>query len=368
MPTFKLRALTSFTDAATGEQVNTYQMVETESIDRAIKIINLGLGEFVEAHHEKQGKRVMIHQNFLYKIGGIETANRHLAQAFANYNITFVFGSLCGKPDLRQMLELAKTCSVIVDDGKRKYETDVLIFANYDSAPKIIDRVKADKIYQQIHADFENLTKRGGWQYFKWVPHPMINKILTVSETAQVALKNKWGYESVVVPNVLTPVDDQRLVFLVLSRATSEKGIERVLELCDRFNAAAKDFVIFLASTIENTEAGLKDEIARRNRIVLVEPSMYSIELLRAADYLIQLSHSESYCYSVREALQRQVPVIGSDIPEFKKLIKNGQNGYILNADLSNLDIDAIFNNKLKFKPYSEDIPAIWHKVLNGEL
>ena len=368
MPTYKIKALTCFTDAETGKQVEPYNIVETGSIERVIKIINLGLGEFIEAHHEKQGKRVMLHQNFLYKIGGIETANRHLARAFADYNLTFVFGSIHGKPDMRQMMELAKTCDVIVDDGKRRYETDVLIFTNYDSAPNIINRVKADKIYQQIHADFVNLTKRGGWQYFKWAPDPKVDRVLAVSDTAQKALMQKWGIDSVVVPNVLTPVNDQRLVFLVLSRATIEKGIERVIELCDRFSAAGKDFVFYLASTVDNADAKLMQEIGKRERIVLVEPSVYSQELLRAADYLVQLSHSESYCYSIREALQRQVPVIGSDIPEFNKLIKNGVNGYIIKDDYSNLDIDAIFDNKLKLKPYSEDVPEIWRDVLQGKL
>lgn len=368
MPTFKIRALTRFTDAETGAQVERYNMVETEQADRAIKIIDLGLGELVEARHEKQGKRILIHQNFLYKIGGIETANRHIARAFADYNIGFIFGEDYGKPDMRQMMELAKTCDVYVDDRKRTYACDVLILANYDSAPKIIDRVKAGKIYQQIHADFENLTKHGGWQYFKWSPHPRVDTILTVSEQAQKALKSKWGYESAVVPNILTPTPDERLVFLVLSRATSEKGMERVLELCDRFNAAGKDFVFFVASSLENTDTKLRQELEKSNRIVLIEPSIYSQEMLRAADYLVQLSRSESYCYSVREALQRQVPVIVSDIPIFNELVQDGKNGFILADDFSNLDVDKIFNSKLKFKPYTEQVPAVWYKVLQGEL
>lgn len=368
MPKYRLKALTRFTDAETGAQIERHGIVETASADRAVKIINLGLGELVEACHEKQGKRILIHQNFLPKIGGIETANRHLARAFADYNIGFIFGEDYGKPDMRQMMELAKTCDVIVDDRKRTYACDVLMLVNYDSATKIIDRVKAGKTYQQIHADFENLTKHGGWQYFKWSPHPRVDKILAVSEQAKKALKNKWGYESAVVPNILTSTPDERLVFLVLSRATTEKGMERVLELCDRFNAAGKDFVFFVASNIDNADSSLRQDIEKRDRIVLIEPSIYSQEMLRAADYLVQLSHGESYCYSVREALQRQVPVIVSDIPIFNELVQDGKNGFILADDYSNLDIDKIFNSKLKFKPYTEQIPAIWYKVLQGEL
>lgn len=364
MPTFKLTALASFTDAETGKWVHRYNTVVTESVERALNIVNLGLGELVEASHGKSGTRVMIQQNLLYKIGGIETANRHLARAFADYNICFVFS----KADMAQLMELAKTCDVIIDDGKRTFDTDVLLLANYESAPTIINRVRAKKVYQQIHADWESLTAIGGWQYFKWVPHPKVDKILTVSETAQRGLKNKFGYDSIVVPNVLTPPQDQRKVFLVLSRASAEKGINRVLELHDKFKAANKDFIFLMASTIENGGAKLEQEIKSRERIVLVEPTVYATSLFRCADFLVQLSATESYCYSVREALQRQVPVICSDIPECAKLIKNGKNGYILNDDMSNLDIDAIFNKKLKFEPYTEEIDPNWYKALEGEL
>lgn len=368
MPTFKIRALTRFTDAETGKQVDRWDIVETSSLERTINIINLGLGEFIEARHEKQGKRVLIHQNLLYKIGGIETANRHIARAFADYNIGFIFGEMYGKPDMRQMLELAKTCDVYMDDGKRAYKADVLILANYDSAPVILDRVQAVKVYQQIHADFEGLCKLEGWRYFKWAPHPRVDKVLAVSDTAQKALKNKWGIDSLVVPNVLTAPNDSRKVFLTLSRASKEKGIDRVIELCDRFSAAGKDFVFFIASTLGNADTALKNEIKNRERIVLIEPSVYSQEMLRAADYLVQLSQSESYCYSIREALQRQVPVIVSDIPEFNKIVKDGKNGFILKDDFSNLDIEKIFNIKFNFKPYAEQIPDIWYQVLKGEL
>ena len=364
MPLYKLRAKASFTDAETGKWVSQYNIVETQSLKRALNIVNLGLGDLIEANHGKTGTRILIQQNLLYKIGGIETANRHLAQAFADYNICFVFS----KADMAQFVELAKTCDVILDDGKRTFETDVLILANYDSAPTIINRVTAKKVYQQIHADFENLTKMAGWKYFKWMPHNRVDKILTVSETAQRGLKNKFGLDSTVMANVLMPPKDERKVFLILSRASAEKGIDRVLELYDRFMLANKDFIFLMASTIENGGDVLAKEIKKRDRIVLVEPTVYATSLLKAASYLVQLSRNESFCFSIREALQRQVPVIVSDIPEFNKIVKDGQNGFILNDDFSNLDIDAIFNKKLKFEPYSEEIDANWYKALKGEL
>lgn len=365
MPIYKLEVLIRFNDIETGKMRERGEIVETTSGARAQNIIAQQLGELIEVSHNKTGKRILIHQNLLYKIGGIETANRQLARAFADYNIAFIFGKVA---DMRQALKLAETCDVIIDRKDRHYEADVLILSNYDSAPTIINRVKAPKVYQQIHADFNGLTSMQEWRHFKWRPHERVDKVLAVSDTAQKGLKDALGVDSVVVPNVLMPIIGHRMVFLVLSRASREKGIERVLDLVDRFNAASKDFVLFLCSTIEALPKQYRDRIEKCPQILLIPPSIYSQELLRSADYLVQLSLNESYCYSVREALQLRVPVICSDIPEFRKLVKDGKNGYILDDDLSKLNINAIFNKKPRPTAYSETIDANWYKVLKGEL
>ena len=367
MTTYKLRALNAFVDAENGKLLTVGDIVETSSFGRVCNIVGQGLGELISARHDgRSGKRILIHQNLLYKIGGIETANRQLAKAFIDHDITFIFG----RADQTQLVELAKNCSVILDDGVQNYETDIFIMANYDSADFIIKRVKAEKIYQQIHADFKGLMAMPEWKNFAWKPHERVDKVLAVSTTAQKGLREALGIESVVVPNVLAPLDTEhkRLVFLVLSRASREKGIERLLDMVDRFNAAGKDFVVFLCSDIAQLYKQDKDRIEASDKILVMPPSPYSQELLRSADYLVQLSKNESYCYSVREALQMSVPVICSKIPEFEKLIKNGKNGYILENDLSNLNIDKIFNKVPQPKPYSEEISPMWEKVLKGEL
>ena len=48
--------------------------------------------------------------------------------------------------------------------------------------------------------------------------------------------------------------------------------------------------------------------------------------------------------------------------------MKDGVNGYLLNDDLSNLDIDKIFNEVPKVSGYKEKLSPEWQKVLRGEL
>lgn len=363
MPKFRLRANAYFTDAETGKPVGQYCIVETASRDRMLKLINTGLADLVEACHEKQGNRIMIHQSFVgVTAGGINTANKHIAKAFADKNLAFIVD----KKDMPTATELAKYCDVIIDENSRRYECDVFIMSNYNTSNIILPRVKARKVYTLIHADFGGLKRMAGWQNLAWRPCERCDKVLAVSETAQKGLETAFGVESVVVPNILTPLDPSRKVFIVLSRVSKEKGMDRVIELHDRFLAAGKDFCFYFCS--EMLDSTLAAEIEKRKRIVHIKSSEYNQELIRGADYLVQLSRNESYCYSIREALQRQVPVIVSDIPEFNKIVKDGQNGFILNDDFSNLDIDKIFNSKLKFKPYTEQIPDVWYEVLRGEL
>lgn len=364
MPTFKIRALTRFTDAETGKQIERWDIVETSSRERMISITSKGLGELVEARHDKTGGRVLIHQAYVGLVtGGINTANRHIAKAFTDYNLGFIVD----KRDMATAIDLAKYCDVYIDDNKRRYECDVFILSNYNADNLILPRVKARKIYTMVHAVFSSLFNNGVFNRFKWQPNARNDKVLAVSETAQKGLETAFGVESVVVPNVLTPLNTERKVFIILSRAGKEKGIDKVIELYDRFAAAGKDFCFFICS--ESVDADVKADIEKRDRIVLIKPTAYNQELIKGADYLIQLSRGEeSYCYSIREALQRQVPVIVSDRVEFNKIVQDGKNGFILKDDFSNLDIDKIFNSKLKFKPYAEPIPDIWHKVLRGEL
>ena len=358
---YLIRVMHEFSDRETGDTVNVGSLFETDDYERVRNIVRMRLGEFAGVKHpERKGNRIMIHQKFCYKIGGIETANAAIAKAFRDRNIVFVFGS--GDPN--RIMALGKYHDVIIDDGAQTYDVDVCIFTNYDSAPAIMDRVHARKIYQQIHADFYALKQMPQWRNFVWEPNPRTSAILSVSETAQKGLQRAFQLDSIVVPNILSKRDSRPIVFISLTRATPEKGVDKLVSLLRRFDEVNKDYVLFLCSSIEQGEDSDQLYLRDNPRVITVQPTPYAQELLRAADYLIQLSYNESYCYSVREALQLGVPCIVSDIPELRKLIQNGKNGYIYH-DGDNIEP---FFKRIKPKPREEDISPLWEKVLDGRL
>lgn len=361
---YRIQVNVQFTDKDTGEDVRAGTLFKTTDYDRARDIMRRGLGKFAGVEHPKRkGNRILIHQKYCFKIGGIETANAAIAEAFKDRNIVFVFGDA----DYDQAMNLGQYHDVIIDDGYSTYDCDVAIFTNYDSAPAIMKRINARKTYQQIHADFENLRKIPVWNNFVWLPDPRIDKVLSVSETAQKGLQAAFQQESIVVPNILPKHTTEPFKFVLMSRATPEKGIDDVVKLLKRIDEAKKDYVLFLCSTID--QAGDNDQIYLREnpRVLTVQPSPYAKALISSCDMGIQLSKNESYCYSVRETLQAGVPCLVSDIPELRKLIHDGKNGYIYHEGM---DIEKLFDRSLKaqMKTYDEKIDPIWEKVLNGDL
>lgn len=315
---------------------------------------------------KKSGAKVIIYQKLLYKIGGIETWDLQLAKTFKDRDITFVFSAA----DAIQMVAIAEFADVIIDNGTRHYDCDVLISANYDGGAVILDRVSAKKYYQTIHSDFQALKKSiSGWQNFQLRLDNRFDKIISASETAQKGLQDEFGISSIVAHNPLAEAPEKHPVrFLTLSRASEEKGLPRMVEMARKFERANKDFVWFVCSTLDNARKSDINAIKSIPEMIIVQPNFYSQQLLRSADYLVQLSDTEAYCYSVHQALQMKVPVIATKFDEAKKVIKNGKNGYLLDFNLKNLDIDKIFNEIPECPEHTEKIDPVWTKILNGEL
>jgi glycosyltransferase involved in cell wall biosynthesis len=82
------------------------------------------------------------------------------------------------------------------------------------------------------------------------------------------------------------------------------------------------------------------------------KPKLNIINDIAEADYLVQLSDSEGYCYSIVEALSVRTPVICTDIPVLKEIGVNENNSYILNMDMSNTNVDEIYKKIPKIENY----------------
>ena len=107
-----------------------------------------------------------------------------------------------------------------------------------------------------------------------------------------------------------------------------------------------------------------KKEIDNSN-IVYMKPRLDIIDYIANADYLVQLSSAEAFCYSVVEALSVGTPVITTRLPVLEEIGVNETNSFILDFNLSNLDVNKIYSKKFNFEytpPKSE-----WDKEITNK-
>ena len=310
--------------------------------------------------------KVLVQMTYLQAVGGIETAMYQLAKTFPDEDITFLVNSTADGADA-QIKRLEKYHKVIVDrDRNGSHEADVALIYTPIMVEVPWQTIKAKKVYQFIHSDIKGLRAFPQWQNFRWQPNERVDKVISVSETARDGLKEVFGVDSEVVPNIFNQ-PDKRVVFIYMGRASAEKGVDKVIEMAKRFDEAGKDYVILISSLVD-PYGTLWPLIQNNKRIVLVPQGPYNDIFYRCADYLIQISTSESWGYSTREALANGVAVIGSRIPEIEKVVKDGENGYLVNLDLSDLDVDKIFDKIPKVNGYSEPLSDKWQDILGGKL
>lgn len=295
---------------------------------------------------KRHGSRIIIFQDYLYKIGGIETFLLNFCKHYQDRYITIVIQN--GDPNI--LLQLGQYVDIVKDTGQM-FSCDVCILGNYNSQ-HVLPRMKSKKVYQMIHGDFEALKKIMAFDFNK---HERVDEIISVSQSAHDGLLNTFGYESKIIYNILDyDFNREKTVkFITLSRATAEKGIFRIIKMAKEFEKAGKNFVWFLCSTVEEQEkSSIIAELKKIPEIVFIPPSQNNRNLIAGCDYLVQLSDTESFCYSAYEALQRGVPCILTDYPEAMRTVEDGRNGYIIKRDLSNLDVEKIFNEIPKVESF----------------
>lgn len=260
-------------------------------------------------------------------IGGVETFLYQLAKRFEDRDITVIFNT----GDETQVKRLKKYVRVI------KYKNEKIkckkAYFNYNT--NIIDNVEADEYIGLIHADYKNIP-------YKPNTHPKLTKFIAVSETAKKSFEDITGKKCEVIYNPYETEKTKRILNLIsTTRLTKEKGKDRMVKLGEELNKGGIPYLwIVFTNDIK--------EIDNPN-IVYMKPRLDIIDYVANADYLVQLSSAEAYCYSIVEALSVGTPVITTNLPVLKEIGVNENNSFILDFNMSNLDVNKIYEKADKF-------------------
>lgn len=263
------------------------------------------------------------------EIGGIETFLYYLSKEYSDYDITIFYNNA----DKKQLERLKEYVRCIKFRGQ-EIECEKAFF-NYNL--DIIDNVKAKEYYQIIHGDYKAIKVKPN-------TNEKITKYLGVSQLVCDTFKELTGMEAECIYNPVK-IDKPKKILRLISatRLTGEKGLKRIETLANKLNADKIPFEWQIFTT--NTNINIDNVIVRKSRLNV-------LDYIAQSDYLVQLSDSEGYCYSLVEALSLNVPVICTDMPVLKEIGINENNAYILDMNMSNIDTDKIYNNIPKVVDY----------------
>lgn len=264
-------------------------------------------------------------------IGGIETFFYYLGKKYGkDHDITLYYRN----GNNEQVKRLSQYIRV------RRYYGDQVIRckrAFLCFGLEIIDNIIAEEYYQVLHGDYTAL---------KIYPkeHPKIQKRIAVSHVVSDSYREAKGFESEVCYNPYVPEKPRKVLNLVsATRLTPEKGWPRMEFLADALEKAGIPFIWMVYTDADKKPA---------NKNIILRPTRLDIlDYIANADYFVQLSDAEGYCYSVVEALSVGTPVIVTDFKVSGEIgVVNGKNGFILPMDMSEIPIDAIYKGLRKFK------------------
>lgn len=311
--------------------------------DRKIK------GEFREPDYRTQ---IVVYCGNCQTIGGIETFLYNWCRDMCKYYDIIVLYS--EHMDGLQIMRMSQHVMVMRDRGKL-IECNVVI--NIRLTDEIPGNIRYKKRIQMSHTC--QLAPSGPWH---WTIKQNYDDLIFVSKAAgQSFADQNLTYD--VIPNPTDPEPPKKALLLVsATRLTWEKGEERMYTLAEKLKSAGIPFtwLVFSAGV-------LKKKIPE---IVMCPPTLDVRSFFLKADYIVQLSDIESFCYTLAEALELGVPVLTTPIAVLPEIgFEEGKNGYTLPFDMKDLDVDKIYNEIPKFEPVpskNKEIIKKWRKYLGN--
>lgn len=283
----------------------------------------------------------IIYVKSIYEIGGIETFVYELCKKFYKMNLEVVYDYIHPK----QLERLKKYAKCTKYNGEY-IECNAAIF-NYDL--DIIDNVKANRYIQIIHFDYLHESLMG------WYP-PVSEKIqeyYAVSKRSAINYTKLTGKPCGYKYLPISIREEPKIMHLISAqRFGMAKGDNRVMEMIKKLDASSIPYIWYIFSN-------KKLPINSKN-VIYMKPTMNIKRYIKDADYTVALSDNESWGYTIYESLCLGVPVITTKMPVVIDEMKiNENNGFLLDFDLSNLNIQEIYNRigtfNFKYKPIKSD-------------
>ena len=286
-----------------------------------------------------QSTQVIIYTSYLHTMGGIETFVLNFVDMLSEYYDIVVMSP---KVPPEMIVRLARKVRV-TEPIPMKCET-LLMIRMMDKRP---EDVKYDKLVRMCHA-------------FNAFPNWHIEKDYDELVHVSDASKKSFNTHGEVIHNLLKPNTKKSLLLVSATRVPAlDKGnnAERMLTLARMLSRSGIPFLWFNFSdgNIPNAPKGFINVGTYED----VQP------YIAKADYLVQLSDHEGFCYSIVEALTNNTAVICTPFETTMELgVRDGMNGYIVPYDM-NFDVNKLLNvPKFNYSYDNDELIRKWKKIL----
>lgn len=268
-------------------------------------------------------------------VGGVETWLYNIAKKYKDLDIAIMYDT-----GAKGQIDRIKECVRTIKYEGQKIKCKKAFFCYSMTG---IDTIEAEEYIFFIHSDY---TRNG----IKFMPHPKITKYIAVAENTRKQFLEATGIDSEVWynPVLLEAKPHHVLRLATFSRMTEEKGYRRMKVLAQALkdNHIPYRWLVFTAEPITDSDLFTK-----------MSPNYDISGYFDEADYVVQLSDYEASPYSVREAIGYGKPVIATNMEWATEAgVTDGKTGYLIDLDMSNLDVNKIYKKIPKFKaPVWED-------------
>jgi len=309
--------------------------------------------------------RVTIYISNLNLLGGVETfVHNFLKRMSKHLDLTLLYDNV----DATHLLIRASNYANVEKIDKSKiHECDVFICSTFWGFHPY-NNIKAKKIIQVIHADYRRTIIDFD---FKYIKHPKVTHHVCVSKTVKEGFETVTPYKcDAVIYNLLNgevkEIEKKKnkiLKLVTVSRFSKEKGFARMNDFVSMLKC---DYEWHIFGNTSKSKTNIIPKLKDKPNIFIHGVTLESQKEMAKADYLLALSDTEGFSYSIIESLQVGTPVIVTDFPSAREVIKDKINGYVVDFDLKFINFDSIINNIPTFEPY-KDISSEndWLKIIN---
>ena len=292
-------------------------------------------------------KKLGIYISNYNSIGGVERFVENFVKRMAkHYNITLLFDWVENN-DL--LFEISDYCNIQKIDKSKVYNFDYFINSTaWGFSP--YDNINAKKVVQVVHADYRHVI--ANWN-FKYAKHAKTTHHVCVGNVVKEAFEEATPYKcDAVIHNLLDnsikPAKKQKnkiLTLITVSRLSGEKGFKRMLQLAELLESKNIPYIWNVYGNVQTNYSNQIVSTFKNTKVSFKGIIRNPLPEINKADYLVQLSDTEGFAYSVYEAMQVKTPCLITPFASGNEQITDGVNGYVLPFNMLNIDFDKIINN-----------------------